>query len=273
MRVAELTQVVFSSYFVVLSFLRPLALRQRIRVTLLGAVAIGSLFFVLWVSPFLPPLHLSFMRDWLPAALLLTVYWQAGQFFTQPNQNFQGRLRAFDRKLLGALFERWASEKTGSWFFDYLELAYLMCYPLVPFGLGALYAADMHRFADEYWAVVLPSSYLCYAVTPFFQALPPRTLAAGEELGLRPTRIRRWNLWLLRHASIQAITFPSAHVAATMAAALVLLRRVPLAGVVFLWVAISISVGAVVGRYHYLADVLLGAAVALAVFLVGYWFW
>jgi membrane-associated phospholipid phosphatase len=48
---------------------------------------------------------------------------------------------------------------------------------------------------------------------------------------------------------------------------LVLLRFAPLLGVVFLFVSIWIALGAVVGRYHYALDVLLGAATALAVFL------
>lgn len=55
-----------------------------------------------------------------------------------------------------------------------------------------------------------------------------------------------------------------------MACALVLLRIAPLwVGVVFLWVAVTIALGAVGGRYHYAADAILGSAAAVAAFLIG----
>ena len=54
------------------------------------------------------------------------------------------------------------------------------------------------------------------------------------------------------------------------AVALVLLRFTPVFGLIFLFISIWISLGAVVGRYHYALDVLLGAATALAVFLACY---
>jgi membrane-associated phospholipid phosphatase len=72
------------------------------------------------------------------------------------------------------------------------------------------------------------------------------------------------------HGSIHAISFPSAHVASAFAIALVLLHYAPATGVIFLVLAVLISLGAVVGRYHYALDVLLGAATALAVFLASY---
>jgi membrane-associated phospholipid phosphatase len=75
------------------------------------------------------------------------------------------------------------------------------------------------------------------------------------------------NLWLLPHASITFATFPSAHVASTMAAALALLCVLPVTGILFLLLSLSIAIGAVVGRYHYAVDVLLGAFTAIAFFV------
>ena len=55
--------------------------------------------------------------------------------------------------------------------------------------------------------------------------------------------------------------------ASAVAIALVFLRYSLPLGVIFLVVAVLISLGAVAGRYHYALDVLLGAATACAVFL------
>jgi membrane-associated phospholipid phosphatase len=71
------------------------------------------------------------------------------------------------------------------------------------------------------------------------------------------------NLYILRHASIHLNTFPSAHVAATIGASLVLMRWVPVVGVLFLLISLSIAAGAVLGRYHYALDVILGAMLPL----------
>ena len=133
---------------------------------------------------------------------------------------------------------------------------------------SALTSAFFLVASTIFWAVVLPPTYLCYGLVPLLPTLPPRMLAGEGSLSSSPAKLRALNLWVLRHASIQANTFPSAHVAASVAVALELLWRAPWAGAGYLWVAISIAVEAVAGRYHYAADALLGAGLALTGFLV-----
>jgi membrane-associated phospholipid phosphatase len=121
---------------------------------------------------------------------------------------------------------------------------------------------------SSFWLVVLLSTYICYAITLFVPALPPRVLNSAHLISTPPGRVRVFNRWILNHGSIHAISFPSAHVASALAVSLILLRAIPIVGIVFFAVSIWISTGAVVGRYHYVLDVLLGAATALIVFLV-----
>ena len=68
---------------------------------------------------------------------------------------------------------------------------------------------------------------------------------------------------VLNRASVQWNTFPSGHTAASLATALAVAGDIPVAGVVFGVVAVSIAAGSVVGRYHYAADALAGAVVAV----------
>lgn len=63
-------------------------------------------------------------------------------------------------------------------------------------------------------------------------------------------------------------TFPGAHVASTMAASFVILRVAPTIGIAFLVVAISIAIGAVIGRYHYAADAVAAVLWAAIVYWV-----
>jgi membrane-associated phospholipid phosphatase len=154
------------------------------------------------------------------------------------------------------------------WMRGYFEIAYLFCYPLVPMGVGTLYLAHMRNWSDEFWAIVLPPTYLCYAMIPLFPTLPPRLLAARRTTGGETDMARGANLFILRHLSIGANTFPSAHVAASIATALALLHLVPIAGFVFLWIAVSIAISTVSGRYHYALDAVTGAALAAAAFVL-----
>jgi hypothetical protein len=132
-------------------------------------------------------------------------------------------------------------------------------------GLGVLYLAGLQRHATEYWSVVLLATYPCYAFTAFVQTHPPRVLQTNS--GDTVTgKIRRFNLWIVRWLSIQLNTFPSAHVTATLGSSLVLLHFVPSVGLAFVLISIGIALGAVLGRYHYAADVLLAAVLTVAVY-------
>jgi membrane-associated phospholipid phosphatase len=246
--------------------------RRRVwTITALGAIAVLVVFVALVICEHLPRDTASIVRDWLPVPLFLIPYWQTGQFFVRPDAAIERRLLAIDQRLLPDVANKAGTDSTGIGVL--LETAYLFCYPLVPLGLLAVYLTGLREKAGSFWFVVLVATYLCYAITPFVPALPPRSLAGVRQAPAGDANKGRiFNRWILRHGSIHAISFPSAHAASAFAVAFVLLRYSLPAGLLFLLVAIAISLGAVIGRYHYALDVVLGAAVSLLVFLASYTF-
>jgi membrane-associated phospholipid phosphatase len=270
MRTSEWIQVGFSVILAAAAsiqgfFPRPLPLRRRWNIILLALVPLAAVTAARATALFLPPQHVSILRDWLTVALFLVPYWQTGQFFQGPNHQIEKRLLAFDRWLVPQVANTSGTDR--SLLGVVLEIAYLFCYPLVPLGLLALYVTNRRGHVAEFWLVVLVSTYLCYAMTPFVPAFPPRDLAGAAHPRAQTGKARIFNRWILKHGSIHAISFPSAHVASAFSVALMLLRASPTVGLVFLVIAIWISLGAVIGRYHYALDVLLGGATALIVFL------
>jgi membrane-associated phospholipid phosphatase len=252
-------------FLVVVGWLRPISPRQRCQLTALALLGAALIAARLAVSTRFP-LAASVTGDWLPCLLMLIVYWQAGRFFGKPHEKFQGWLVEFDRRWLGAFLDRWTHRWNTTWAGTYFELAYLLCYALIPCGVAVLYWTDHRSAVDQYWATVLPASYLCYLLVPFAQTLPPRLLpGSGCAPYAKSYTFRAMNLYILRHASIHLNTFPSAHVAATIGASLVLMRWVPVVGVLFLLISLSIAAGAVLGRYHYALDVILGAMLPLCI--------
>jgi membrane-associated phospholipid phosphatase len=257
-----------------LSWIRRLPARRRAKVTGFGVAGLAATAIAAFLLPrLLPALAVSVIRDWLPAAMVLLVYWQAGEFFMKVDQRFQDGLERIDARMVAPLLRFLSRRRLGLWIAAYLELTYLLCYPMIPLSIGTLYLLRLARYADSFWIVVLVSTYLSYGVLPFLQTLPPRMLDEPWLVPVPPSPVRKFNLWILRNASIHANTFPSAHVAASTAAALVLTSLAPWPiAVVFLAIAAGIAVGTFAGRYHFAADAVAGSAVASIVFVVTKWF-
>jgi membrane-associated phospholipid phosphatase len=273
MRTSEWIQIGFALLLAVAAWIQalsahPLPLRRRWNITLLGLVPLIAVSLARASAHFLPASYVTILRDFLTVALFLVPYWQTGQFFQKPDHRLEQRLLAFDRWLMPRTANNSGTARTPLGLA--LEIAYLFCYPMVPLGLAVFYLIGQREHVASFWLVVLIATYLCYAFTPFVPAYPPRDLAGNQPPAAQVGKARIFNRWILKHGSIHAISFPSAHVASGFAVALVLLRFTPLFGLIFLFIAVWISLGALVGRYHYALDVLMGAITALIVFLACY---
>ena len=265
MRKVDLISLTAFSFFIIASWLRPLTNHRRIAIAVNGATGLLLITTVQFADQLLPPFAVSLIRDWLPALLMPMVYWQAGWFSGRVNKNFQMRLQRLDQKLLGNWMWTMAAKSSYRRVAASLELAYVSCYVLVPMGLAALYLAGLRRHSTEYWSVALLATYPCYVFTAFFPTHPPRLIEANSAHTFTGN-IRRFNLWVVGRFTTQLNTFPSAHVTATLGSSLVLLHFLPSIGLLFVLVSIGIALGAVLGRYHYAADVLLAVALTLVVF-------
>jgi membrane-associated phospholipid phosphatase len=77
--------------------------------------------------------------------------------------------------------------------------------------------------------------------------------------------VHRVNEFVLKRISHRLNTFPSGHVAVSLAAALEVMSISQPAGIVLLSIASAIAAGAVLGRYHYALDVVVGAVLGMTV--------
>ena len=191
MRTSEWIQIGFAIVLAAAAWIqpffgRPLPVRRRWNITLLATVPFVAVTLARATARFLSPLYVSVLRDWLTVALFLVPYWQTGQFFQGPNHVLEQRLLTFDRWLMPRTARTSGTSRTG--FGLVLEIAYLFCYPLVPLGLLAMYAAGQRDHVASFWLVVLIATYLCYAMTPFVPAYPPRDLAGGQPVPARPEK-------------------------------------------------------------------------------------
>jgi len=267
MRRAEFLNLAYFCLFTLLALVWTLPPRSRKKAILLGLGGLALTATGLALDRWMPSDATGIIRDWLPTPLMAFAYWQSGFFFSKANPRLQAIFDHSERALMRLLHIN-VSKVSRTWFGALLEFAYVFCYPVVPLGLAALYFTGFRHAVDVYWTVVLLSAYPCYALLPFVQLKPPRLIEKSDDSTTRSFGVRRLNLWLAGRVSHGANTFPSGHVAASAAIALTLFRFVPLAGIVFAFIAAGIAAGCVVGRYHYIVDVVAALLLAATMFLI-----
>jgi membrane-associated phospholipid phosphatase len=263
LRVSELVTVSYFIYLAAVSWLRSITPMRR---WIVMALASFVIVIVLAIATMPPTPVLAGVRDWMPCVYLLAGYWMPGTLAGPVNTRLEEWLLAFDRRLLlGGGHADWTS-RAPRMVLEYFELAYLLCYPIVPAGLVWLYLSGFQGDADVYWTTVLVALFVCYGLVPWLPTRPPRAIEGPTDIDRRHLVFRTVNVKLLRHGSIQLNTFPSGHAAGAVASALMVAGRDPQGGLVFGLLAISIMIGSVLGRYHYLADAIAGILVALISF-------
>jgi hypothetical protein len=248
----------------VLARVRPLPPRLR---AIVSAVVIADTL-LLWGLSGARAGFAMIVRDWMPAVQILIAYWISGAFVGPPMANAEAWLAKWDRWLFdGAGLSRLVA-RAPRVALEALEAAYLSVYLVVPLGFAIVWFGAPDLDVRRYWTVVVASEVICYAMLPWIRTRPPRAIGDHVDIDARPLTVRRVNQHVLHRGSIHANTVPSGHAAGALATALMVMEYMPGAGLAFLALAIGVMCGSVVGRYHYAMDSVLGALVALAVYLV-----
>lgn len=257
MRSSESFAVVWFAAATALAFVRPLPASRRIQIAAIGVVMCAT---ILALARFAT----TPVRDWAPAPIILIGYYVSGRFFIHPSAALETWLMMWDHRLLGdptTRFAHWPRPLLA-----YLEIVYVGCFLIVPTGFGVLAATGRSALADRYWTMVMAAEFGAFAPLSVIQTRPPWLV---ERRAALPDRaVQRLGLQMVQHLTIRANTFPSGHVAGSLAVALAVAGAMPAAGAVLLALAASISVACVVGRYHYVVDVVAGAALALAIWII-----
>jgi membrane-associated phospholipid phosphatase len=264
-RRSEWVLIAYFIYAAVLAFYRVGTFPNRAAIALIVPVALVVLAYAdtrsrsnVW----------SIVRDWLPAALVLTAYWTI-DWVTRPpgDRELEHALIGWDRWLLNDWGLREAIERSGPVVPHVLECAYLLLYAVLPVSIAGFYLCHRRRSLDDFLFPFLLGTLTTYALLPHFPTEGPRFAFPGDDLPLEISIVRRFNMWILKHGDIHSSVFPSGHVAVGFSAAfamrLALPQRPALASTLFT-IAVLVWVGTIYGRYHYAADGLAGLIVSAA---------
>lgn len=234
------------------AWLFPVPRRQRVLAT---AASIAVLTIVVLLSGRWP--H---VRAWIPHVYLVAGYWIPALLVQRVKDSRFERWLVWSETAL-----RRSLPVVKAPLAPVVELAYLLCYALIPVAFALVWESGRAVEVERFWTAVLVAGYSCYATLPWLVSEPPRLSAGHARIH---GRIATLNAYVLGRVSHRMNTFPSGHVAVTAAAAASVASISTAASVGLLVVVAGIAVGAASGRYHYVIDVLLGLVVA-AVAVVG----
>jgi membrane-associated phospholipid phosphatase len=257
LRVSESIALGYFVYLAIVCWLRPLSRARRVEISGVSVAAVVGIVLASRSGP-------AFLRDWTPAAYILVGYFLSGRFFEMPAVRVEAWPAGWDRHLLGDPTTRFASWPRG--LLAYLDIVYMGCFLMLPGGFAALAWTGHAAEADRYWTMVSGADFAAFLSLTIFQTRPP--WAMEQRAALRDRTIHRAALLFVRHGTIGANTFPSGHTAVSFAIAFALLPALPIASAVCFALAVTIAVACVVGRYHYVVDVITGTALALAVWAI-----
>jgi membrane-associated phospholipid phosphatase len=227
------------------------------RRALITSVSIVILAVIVAVATYAPP----FGRDWAPFLYVSVAYYLSGYLFIAPSAHLEAWLLKWDHRWLGdptTRFARWPW-----WLVAWLDIIYMLCAPLLPGGFAILAWTGHSSQANRYWTMVLAADMGAFAPLSVFQTRPPWQIERPAVLAA--SRVHQLASYVVKNATTGVNTFPSGHVAVTLAVAFGVMSTLPLVGAGLLVCAASIAVACVVGRYHYTVDVFAGAALGLAV--------
>jgi membrane-associated phospholipid phosphatase len=253
-RSSEWIAVGYFAASIVAAWTRSLPFGRRFEISAAGAIMCAA---VPWVA------HNGsvVVRDWFPLVVILAAYYLSGRFFIRPSERVEQWLLGWDRRLLGDVstrFARWPRVWLAC-----LDIAYMGCFLVVPGGFAALVATGQAALADRYWTIVVFAELGSFAPLWVVETRPP--WAIEPRSALRDRAIHRLASGFVNRFTHRANTFPSGHAAGSLAVALSVMVTLPRTGAALLALAILICISAVIGRYHYTMDVVIGAILAVAV--------
>lgn len=211
---------------------------------------------------------LAFVHDFLPVAVLSALINLVGPVVERVNpRRWDAALAAIDAQSFGWLLPLWKNAGgRPDWLTDAASLAYASYYLLPVAVAAALWAAKRNEEFDRLvfsLSAVLLASYAAYFIAPAAGPRVPDEIAQAELGGGRASSLLRAFLRAVEHNHLDA--FPSGHTAVSLAFLATAWPAFPRLRALFAFLVAAIIFSTVYLSIHYLADVIAGAALALAI--------
>ena len=209
-----------------------------------------------------------FLAEWYPLVVLMAVYGSVG-LVNGPREaagiSYDAVVQGWEAATFGRqVAQEWSRESSSTAVSWPLSLSYLSFFPVLIAAPAVLWWRKRHECARQMIFGITLTFFTCYILFLLFPVAGPSYLwgwpADPRHTGLPARMVQD----LINRGDSWGSAFPSSHVAASMAAALLGWRMWRPLGLALLPVAVGICVGVVYFQVHYAIDALAGFGIAVA---------
>ena len=209
----------------------------------------------------------SFLAEWYPLVVLTAVYGSVG-LVNAPREaaglSYDAVVQGWEAATFGRqVAHEWSRETNSTAVSWPLSLSYLSFFPVLIAAPAALWWRKRHECARQMIFGITLTFFTCYILFLLFPVAGPSYLWGWPTDALHTRLPARMVQDLIDRADSWGSAFPSSHVAASMAAAMLGLRMWRPLGLLLLPVAVAICVGVVYFQVHYAIDALAGFGIAV----------
>lgn len=235
----------------------------------------GTILIILFIIPILNSSTnkiLHFLRHWYIILTITFIYWSIGHLIHMIFPGlFDEYIISFEERIFGQLPNVWVQQYENALLTEVMQISYAIYWATVPVGAAIFYFTKRYREFEYMLSFTLLTFFLSYLLFILIPVAGPRFIIADQIYasyeGLLVTGfLRRF----VEGAGLLGGAFPSSHVAVAIVVLFFVWKYYPKIGKrAFLPAVIALSVATVYGQYHYLTDVIAGAAMGLLIGWVG----
>jgi len=235
----------------------------------------GAILFLLYIIPILNSSNhkiIHFLRHWYIILTITFIYWSVGHLIHMIFPGlFDGYIISFEEKISGQLPNIWVQKFENPYLTEIMQISYAVYWATVPVGAAIFYFNKRYQEFEYMLFFTLLTFFVSYLLFIIIPVAGPRFFLSNQIYisykGIFATEFLRS---FVEGAGLEGGAFPSSHVAVAIVVLFFVWKYYPKIGKrAFLPAVIALSVATVYGQYHYLTDVIAGAAMGILIGVIG----
>lgn len=216
-----------------------------------------------------------FMRNWYLILGITFIYWSVGDLIHLITpQLLDHHIISFEKALFGTLPNIWIQRLENPFLTEIMQLSYAIYWFTIPVGAAIFYFKRRYDVFEYMLFFTLITFFLSYLFFILIPVAGPRFMIVDEisapYQGIFVTRLLRG---FVETTGLRGGAFPSSHVAVAIVILFFVWKYYPKIGKrCFLPAVIALSIATVYGQYHYVTDVIVGAAMGVLIGKIGIWY-
>ncbi len=208
----------------------------------------------------------AFIRIMYPAVMFTFFYTQTGGLmFLLHGEFFDWQLVTFEKMLFGVHPTLYIdSHLLSVWTTEVLSFCYFSYYLMLPGFLFPVFIKRDYDILKRFLTATCLTFFLSYLLFSLYPVEGPRWHFAADYMNqVEGPMFRQMVNFVIHNGAVHGGAMPSSHTGVALVIMLFCFRHYRAVGWILLPIVIGLAAGTVWGRFHYVSDVIVGAAIAV----------